>query len=321
MLQLLTRNQIDSTQWEACLARAENSLVYAHAWYLDVVCQKKWHAIIEVQNGQYASLFPVPVTSFLGRKIVPLPLFAQQLGLFLTRESQQRNPAAYLNLLAQTYDEAVYQMPAQNFEPTNVDSRWQWRHRPNYELTLSEPYDVLRQRYSSNDLKRNLKKAAAAQLEKKPATSMKCLIQLFRLNKGLELTDLKERHYRRLEKLFQRAQQAGVGQVWEAWHEDQVVAAAFFLRTPQRTTYLFGASNKRGRKVAAMAFLLDLAIREEASTGKTFDFEGSEIPSVAKFYSYFGATPVPYVSLSLQPIPSATQWILNAFTSLRKRLR
>jgi hypothetical protein len=321
MLQLLTHNQIDRAQWEACLAQTENPLVYAHAWYLDVVCKKQWHAIVEVQNSGYVSLFPVPVSAFFGSKSVVMPLFVQQLGLFLTKESQHRNPETYFKILAENYDKLLYQMPARNFEPANLNARWQWRHRPNYELALVEPYEVLRQRYSSNDLKRNLKKAVAAQLEKKPAASMKCLIQLFRQNKGLELTDLKERHYRRLEKLFQRAQQEGAGSVWEAWYGDEVVAAAFFLRTPQRTTYVFGASNQLGRKVAAMAFLLDLAIREEAGSGKTFDFEGSEIPGVAKFYANFGAQPVPYLSLTLQPLPSATQWILNACTSLRKRLR
>jgi hypothetical protein len=41
----------------------------------------------------------------------------------------------------------------------------------------------------------------------------------------------------------------------------------------------------------------------------TLDFEGSEIPSVAYFYSKFGAEPVPYYRWRMNRLPRLLRWV------------
>ncbi|WP_337068448.1 hypothetical protein, partial [Pontibacter sp. 13R65] len=52
----------------------------------------------------------------------------------------------------------------------------------------------------------------------------------------------------------------------------------------------------------------DSCIRQYAGTNRIFDFEGSMIPSVAKFYANFGGKPTTYVSLAKQHLPWYLAW-------------
>lgn len=321
MIHLLRHHEIDPHKWDACLQQATRPLVYAQSWYLNVVCGNTWEALVEVQeNGAYVSLFPLPVKSFLGQKQVYQPWFTQQLGLFLTAQSQKTEIAEYLALLPIYYKAVQYQLPWPALEPVLLPQPWQWRLRPNYELSLAPDYASLSQAYSTN-LRRNLKKAHAQAPLLVRSPSIDALLKLFRQTKGPEIPELKPRHYQTLRQLHAQASKHAMGEVWEVQLNGNVLAAAFMLKNADRTTFLFGASSAEGRANGAMPLLLDFLIKEEAGTGKTFDFEGSEVPGVAKFYGSFGAQPVPYLSLSLNSNRHVLPWPLTVFISLAKRLR
>ncbi|RNI23360.1 GNAT family N-acetyltransferase [Rufibacter latericius] len=320
MIQLLRHHEIDPVSWEACLQKADAPLVYLHAWYLEVVCRGHWEALVEIQDNEYVSLFPLPVRTLLGRKKVYQPLFTQQLGLVVTPASQHRTPEEYLALLPVHYSAVQYQMPWCHERTLILPTPWAYRTRPNYELSLSPAYAEVRQNYSSN-LRRNLKKAEKEKLTVVPTSGIKSLVELFRNTKGKELPELRNRHYQTLEGLYGRVKQEKAGQVWEVRLRGELLAAAFLLETDHAITFLFGASSPKGRQKSAMAFLLDHIIAQAAGSGKTFDFEGSEVPGVANFYASFGAQPVWYVSLSSKPKSTALQWSPTVFSFLAKHLR
>ena len=50
------------------------------------------------------------------------------------------------------------------------------------------------------------------------------------------------------------------------------------------------ASTKEGYKQNAMAVIIDSIIREYAGRDVLLDFEGSDLPGVASFFSGFGAS-------------------------------
>ncbi|WP_223808797.1 GNAT family N-acetyltransferase [Rufibacter hautae] len=320
MIQLLRHHEIDFARWETCLQNAGESLVYLQAWYLEVVCSGEWEALVEIQADAYVSVFPLPVRRFLGTKKVYQPLFTQQLGLVVTAGSQHTSAEEYLSLAASLFGQVQYQMPWPEEAALNLTEPWTWRRRPNYELRLAPVYAEIRENYAIN-LRRNLKKTSQEQLTLVPTESIQPLLELFQNTKGKELPELRPRHYQKLAVLYAQAKQHGVGEVWEVHRQNKLLAAAFILRTAQRTTFLFGASSAEGRTHNAMAFLLDQLLQQEAGSGKTFDFEGSEVPGVAKFYAGFGAQPVSYVSLSLQPNPSVLSWTPNVFRFLARHLR
>ncbi len=70
----------------------------------------------------------------------------------------------------------------------------------------------------------------------------------------------------------------------------QVLGGIAIVRNFRSYYYLIGAQNEKGREMAAMSGLMWEAIREVRRRGAPlFDFEGSSIPSIARFFSSFGA--------------------------------
>ena len=70
-----------------------------------------------------------------------------------------------------------------------------------------------------------------------------------------------------------------------------------------RIYYLTPVSNKEGKEKRAMFAILDYVIGKYADTGLILDFEGSQIPGVARFFAGFGAKPITYFHLKENRLP------------------
>jgi hypothetical protein len=87
------------------------------------------------------------------------------------------------------------------------------------------------------------------------------------------------------------------------------LALALLLKKKNRLCLLMSVCPPAGRKVEANHFLLDSLIREFAGTGFLLDFDGSEIPGVAHFYSNFGGVDQPFFFYRYNRLP----WPLRLF--------
>jgi hypothetical protein len=182
--------------------------------------------------------------------------------------------------------------------------------RITYHLALDQPYEKLYQAYSYNQ-QRNIRKGPDG-CQVVPGDISR-LIALFRETKGAQVPELQEKEYARLGRLYRELHRRGCGQVFELRAGEQLLAAGLFVDSHHHLIYLFGASTTAGRRQAAMARLLDWVICQQAGSGRVLDFEGSDRPSLAKFYANFGARPVPYLSLNRIRIPFLAPWLKQKF--------
>ncbi len=67
------------------------------------------------------------------------------------------------------------------------------------------------------------------------------------------------------------------------------ISAAFFSNCLGRSIYLFSASNSSAKEIGANHFLIDNYIAKYKKDSLILDFEGSMIPTLARFYASFGA--------------------------------
>jgi Acetyltransferase (GNAT) domain len=305
----LSPHQVDAARWEACLAQSPQAIIYAHAWYLQAVCER-WAAVVELRDGHYVSVLPLPEKRRAGLRQIYQPFFTQQLGLFTTARSRCTRPGDYLALIPRAYLRVHLQLQARH--PVPAAAGYQVRQRTTYHLALDQPYEALYRGYSYNQ-QRNIRKGPA-DYQVVPG-ELDRLIALFRATKGPQVPALQNQDYARLTRLYRALQSQDSGQVLELWADGQLLAAALLLCRHGQLIYLFGASAPAGRQQAAMAKLLDWVIRQQAGSGLVLDFEGSDIPSLAKFYANFGARPVPYVSLSRISIPFLPTWLNQKFLS------
>lgn len=78
-------------------------------------------------------------------------------------------------------------------------------------------------------------------------------------------------------------------------------AGAFIVWGSGVCYYLLGGGDPQLRRSGATSLLLSEAIRRAAVVSSTFDFEGSMIESIERFFRAFGGVPTPYARLERSP--------------------
>lgn len=307
--QFVQQQDIDRHAWDRCVEKAINGRPYAYSWYLDQVADR-WDALI---SSDYSCIFPLVWNNkLLLYKQLYQPPFTQQLGLFSIRPIDE--------LVLKTFIEAIpahfhyVHLHLNEMNPLHSFGDWQVSRRPNYILLLNAPYSTLRDQYSKTLLK-NLKTALKFGPVVEKGIDPEVVLNLLKKRLAAQDSPLNPGAYRCFSRLLRVVTREQKGFCWGIKDGDGGFgAAAFFLTTHRRLTYLAGSSTEVGRKQNAMHFLLDQLIRQYADTGWIFDFEGSSIPSIAKFFRGFGSLQMQYYVLKKDHLPS---W----FRPIREALR
>jgi hypothetical protein len=311
VLRLLHYSDLDLARWEACVAASPGALPYVQAWWLAATAGR-WAAVVELgPQGEYRSLLPLPLTWRPWGWVVIQPLFTQQLGLVLTHESQHRSLADYLALVANKYSRFYQQLPPAALPA--LPPSFCAAERLTYHLDLGMPYAALHAGYAA-DYRRRLRKnhELPLPLQVSAGTGLAELIELFLTYRGAGYTGLRPHHYAPLRRLFAALQSRGMAELREVRHPvtGELLAGALFVRHAGGLIYLFAAASPAGRAAGAPILLLDDALRRHAGQlGQVFDFEGGSIPAIGRFFANFGATPVPYPTLTLTQPPWFLRWM------------
>jgi len=189
-----------------------------------------------------------------------------------------------------------------NFNAKNLvgeEPPFQVVDKSNYVLTLNRDYEQHYKSFSSN-AKRNIRQSAEFQevVEKNVPVE-----ELVSLKKACDVIRRTEADYMWMQKLLETLRARGSGSVYAALDGREVTGAAFFAFSRTRAIYLLSASGKTGKEHRSMFRIVDAFIREFAGSGKILDFEGSNIPSVARFFGGFGAQAEIYQGVSFSRLP------------------
>jgi len=298
MVKCLRREEINPIKWDDCVRKASNARLYAMSHYLDLVCirggwlalvYKDYEAVMPLALNEKIPLFP---------RIIH-PLFAQQLGVFGPSPRNEDLTNLFIDAIPKKYKSVYLQFNEENQIPqSRLEKSTQ---RNNYTLDLNKPYDILHQGYSKN-MKRNIKKGknSGCQVAPVPPETFTEFYLSQTSGKTIEEHQLKTLLPSLLNELAARKDAKIVG----ANDEDgQLLAACLITNFNRRLTYLLARSTTQGKEKRAMHFLIDSIIKEFAGGEYILDFEGSDIDSIAEFYSYFGASPQTYSSLSYKSFP------------------
>jgi hypothetical protein len=154
-----------------------------------------------------------------------------------------------------------------------------------------------------------LRKAAKHNLQAKWSDLPEKLIELFKANVGQRTPEIKESDYQNLEQLLQACIEQGAGEVLSVYQEEQLVASGFFLKHQGTVTILCSSTDFTNRNNGANTFLIDTAIQKYQDSYETFNFGGSSMPSIAKYFFSFGAKNVKYPFLMQKRLPRLLQFL------------
>lgn len=104
---------------------------------------------------------------------------------------------------------------------------------------------------------------------------------------------------RTLKELIDACRKRGQGDLWGGYDENDRLHAAVFIAWQESSAYyLAGGGDPAYRASGAHSLVMWEAIQDVADKSCVFDFEGSMIPGVERFFREFGAIQTPYFTIS-----------------------
>ena len=300
-IQYLQPHQVDKRAWDACIDRAPNGLIYAYSWYLDAM-STQWDALV---LGDYEAVMPLPYRQKWGIHYIYQPFLTAQLGLFGERLDKDLLEQ-FLRAMPRKFRYWDFSLNSGN--AYSLDS-YPLRPRTNFVLDLSPTYENLAAKYRENT-KRNIKRSHTFNLVVKTGVPIDEVVRLNREQSTQQGQLFGEEEYTSFKRLFATLQQEGKAETYGVYSPaGELTASVVFVYSHNRAYYLLVGNHPNSRALGASHRLIDAFIFNHAGRPMLLDFEGSDIPSLAFFYSSFGATAEPFTALTLNRLPWYAKWL------------
>ncbi|CAL2056428.1 hypothetical protein [Tenacibaculum sp. 190524A05c] len=293
MIRVVPRKRLNVEKYNDCIANSIQSNVFGFSWYLDEVADR-WSVLV---LDDYDAVMPIPWRRKFFIKYTYQPYWTIQLGIY-SKEVVDEN-----EFLIELFSEFKYtslRMNASNafsmFHPYHLQKRLQV-------ISLKDTYDSIFSKYNRNR-RRELKKAKQEDLVENWNDNPKKLIDLFQENVGKRVSKITSEDYLRLYKLMNICLEKKVGELLTIYNkENELISGAFFLKHKERVTELVCSSDFKNRNNGANTFMNDRAIFKYQRNYTLFDFGGSSMKNIAKYYESFGAEDEAYIQLHRNKLP------------------
>lgn len=285
-IKYLKHNEIDFEKWDSCLNNSINHLVYAESWYLNIVCNKHWNALV---LEDYKAVMPLPLKNKLGLNYIQQPIWTQQLGIFSSQLITEKLVLDFIKSVPKKF-KAI----SCNLNTFNECNQLPLIPKTNLILDLSKDYDTLKSSFSTNT-KRNINKANKNSIELDFASNnVEEFIVFF---KSTLSSPAQELEINILKQIISYSLKNNKGFIVNATINNELIATCFILKSDKRLIYRVARSNEQGKENKAMFLIVEGLIKKYSNTNYILDFEGSEIKGIARFYESYGATIQPYYYL------------------------
>lgn len=286
----IQHKQIDKRKWDRCVRNSQNSRVYGMSYYLDVVCDHHWDAIV---LGDYDAVMPLPYNrKIFGMYQVYHPFFCQQLGVF-----GEANVSEMLNAIPNKF-----KLIRSNLNSANRLENAS--ERTNLVIKLDKSHADIVANYSTS-LRKRLRKAKDFVVIETEDVGRIVNQYKNRLQTKVKLPD---GAYKMAEAAFRRAVENEQAVLLEVELDGNEVASGIFLKDDKRIYNVMASSSPDKQHAVAMSVLLNNIIESHQNTGLTFDFEGSDIIGVRAYFESFGAENEPYRTYTVNRLPFWIKW-------------
>ncbi|MDR1763084.1 MAG: GNAT family N-acetyltransferase [Dysgonamonadaceae bacterium] len=295
----------DKQQYIDLCGQEQSIPIYSRPWWLDCVCgERRWDVLLSRQGEAVAAAMPyyMPCSG-----IIMMPPYVQTMGIWFNPAFESENYSNNLSRKQAVCEELIKRLPPhsvflQNFHFSFTDwlpfywNGFRQTTRYTYFLQSIDNKEVL-ERNLSIKKRQNIKKA----IEKSRLTVetgisiddfMKIIAQTFE-RQGLKTWRPKE-----LKRLIRLARERGQGEIWGAIDEENRLHAAVFLAwQPSCAYYIAGGNATEFLNTGGLTLALWTAVGDAAQHSASFDFDGSMICGVERFFREFGGIQMPYFTI------------------------
>jgi len=299
-IQYIEYGQIDKTKWDACIGAASNGLIYGYSFYLDAMA-RNWDALV---LGDYEAVMPLTWNKKYSIQYLYQPPFTPALGVFGNGIT-----ASLLNdFLKAIPNKFKYWDISFNHGNFFELSDFDLYQKMNYVLPLNESYDKISAGYGHN-VKRTAKRSEQLNETVQKNIDISEVIAIAK-DQLQTLTKLSAEDFERFKNLYEvlyKKQMATSYGIYTA--AGQLIASGVFFFSHKRAYYILAGNHPNGRTSGASHALIDAFIKDHAAQDLLLDFEGSDISSLAFFYSNFGGKEEKYSAIRLNRLPGYLKWM------------
>lgn len=292
--------EIDLAKWDHCISTATNGLVYGYSWYLDHMA-KQWDALV---LDDYDAVMPLTWNRKYGIAYLYQPFLTAQLGVF-GKDVSAEQLESFLQAIPAKF---LYWDIYLNYRNMADLKNFHLYQRRNYILELDKSYDTLYNGYREN-IRRNTRKAEQLGCTPVKDIAIQKVIDLAveQMRAFTKESSDNVARFIKLYKYLHDRQQAITYGILNA--KKELVASCVFIFSHNRAYYILVGNHPDGRTIGASHSLIDAFIKDHADKKMILDFEGSDIRSLAFFYSSFGAIEENYAAIKLNRLPFYLKWL------------
>jgi len=313
---LLSRHEIADNVWNDFVTTSPQGCIYHFTWYLDVICPD-WSAIVVGNAEHWNAIMPLPLSQKVGINYALQAPFAQYSGVLFRPQigkqlTQWNNKKRWCEFIVQHIPTSI-KLFKFNFAPQfdyPLPFHWngyQLEAKYTYWLSLEPTAKEIEQGFAKS-VRQAIRKSKQEGLVLVEAENIDDLLR-FSLQQKKFLPDSQ---YQKLPELWQALKERDKGMVLEVRDKNGVLhTGGLFLKDAERWITIFGSNSKpESKETGAVAYMLSEAIQMAKREGVDyFDFEGSMMEGVERFFRSFGGSPIPYLLISKNTLPKALKWL------------
>jgi hypothetical protein len=289
------------------LCQTEESIpLFLQDWWLDAACGKaNWDVLLIGNNRGVQAAWPLYLPH---PNIATMPAYTQALGIWFAQPVQDAKYATALEQRQALCKELLSRLHVRVFLQNFIYAFTDWlpfywngyrqTTRYTYLLYNLKDMDRLWQNMHRN-LRRNIRKAEEdyrITVRKGISVDEFLRVQALTFERQHKKNKQSEEVLRRLIGVSRMREQ---GDLWGGYDEaGQLHAAVFVVWQKSCAHYIAGGGDPALRASGAHAFVLWDVIRFVSAHAEKFDFDGSMLPGVERFFREFGAIQTPYFTIS-----------------------
>lgn len=311
-------DDIPQAEWDAFIRNSPQGGVFHLHGYADIIAAG-WEALIVTEKEKWVAVLPLLASSKFGFSRSLQPRFSQYWGVCflpdhavgydsLSRKKEILD--ALISTLSGIRQIIWHFSPAFDYPLPFFWNNFSLESRYTYQIDPRREEEELLSRMAST-IRRYIRKGASLTVTE--SDDPEVMLRLFRLQQqhGHEIIGSNDKDWSTISELIRYLTSSGNGRMYVVETKDgRVAAAGVYARFGDTGTYLLGTYDPDLNNRSAMPVMMWHAIRAEKAAGmRIFDFEGSMIPGVERFFRRMGGYPVSYLKAERNELPYLIRWI------------
>lgn len=288
------------------LCKEESSIpVFSRDWWLDAACGDDWEVLLNEKNDKVYAAMPLYMPC---KRIISMPHYTQTMGVWFAAAADDAKYASLLEqrqAICKSFIEKLtpYRSFLQNFGHAFTDwlpFYWDgYSQTTRYTYILHDIKDTARLlSVMSRQTRRNLKNAEEYPITVRGGVSASDFLKI----QALTFERQQKKNTQSsvvLRRIIDAARKKEQGDIFGGYDTDgRLHAVAFVVWQDSSAYYIAGGGDPALRASGAHSRVLWEAVKYVSQYTDTFDFEGSMIPGVERFFREFGAVQTPYFNIS-----------------------